>query len=78
MTILISKLPHGVSELITVTSSYGDVIESQSVELTDAIQGDLVTVSNKFLELVFVTRTARDDILSKQGNCTRDKANQLL
>ena len=59
-------------------TSYSYIIDRHCVPLTDAIHGDLVTVSNKFLELGFVTRTATDDILSKNGISSREKATQLL
>ena len=83
ISIPISKLSRRVSEFATVKSSnqqfsYSDVMDRHCVALTDAIHGDLVTVSNKFLELGFVTRTATDDILSKNGISSREKANQLL
>ena len=58
--------------------SYSDVIDKHCVALTNAIHGDLITLSNKFVELGFVTRTATDDILSKHGTSSREKANQLL
>ena len=57
---------------------YSDVIGRHCVDLSDAIRGDLGTISNRFLALRFVTRTARDDILCKQGISSREKANQLL
>ena len=59
-------------------TSYSDIIDRHCVALTDAIHGDLVAVSNKFLELGFVTRTATGDILSKNGISSREKATELL
>ena len=55
-----------------------DVISSHIDVLTDTVSLDLIYFSNKFTENGFITQTATNDVLSKQGISNRDKASQLL
>ena len=60
---------------------YTDMLEVMSRHadnLTSTVSLDLIYFSSKFIESGFITDTASQNVLTKQGSGNKDKAHQLL
>ena len=57
---------------------FEDVINRHTSSLTNTIGNNLTYLSNKFIELEFISREASDNILTKQGIGNVEKGSQFL